>query len=32
MTGVDSVPLLPPWAALPLLLGLVALAWWREGH
>ncbi len=31
VTGVDTVPLLPPWAALPLLLGLVVAAWWREG-
>ena len=31
VTGVDATPLLPPWAALPLLLGLVLLAWRREG-
>ena len=31
VTGLDSVPLLPPWLALPLLLGLVVLAWRREG-
>ncbi len=30
VTGVDSVPLLPAWAALPLLLGLVVAAWRRE--
>ncbi|MDT7951342.1 MAG: hypothetical protein RQ966_07540 [Acetobacteraceae bacterium] len=31
VTGVRAVPLLPPWAALPLLLGLVLVAWRREG-
>ena len=31
VTGLDAIPLLPPWAALPLLLGLVLLAWRREG-
>ena len=31
VTGVRAIPLLPPWAALPLLLGLVILAWRREG-
>ena len=31
VTGVRSIPLLPPWAALPLLLGLVLIAWRREG-
>ena len=31
VTGLDVLPLLPPWAALPLLLGLVLLAWRREG-
>ena len=31
VTGVDAIPLLPPWAALPLLLGLVLVAWRREG-
>jgi len=31
VTGVNAIPLLPPWAALPLLLGLVLLAWRREG-
>jgi len=31
VTGLDALPLLPPWAALPLLLGLVLLAWRREG-
>lgn len=32
VTGVTAVPLLPSWAALCLLLGLAALAWWREGR
>ena len=31
VTGLDAIPLLPPWAALPLLLGLVVVAWRREG-
>lgn len=31
VTGLDAIPLLPPWAALPLLLGLVVLAWRQEG-
>jgi uncharacterized membrane protein len=31
VTGVAALPLLPPWAALPLLLGLALLAWRREG-
>ncbi|HJS84994.1 MAG TPA: hypothetical protein VJ779_06005 [Acetobacteraceae bacterium] len=31
VTGVASIPLLPAWAALPLLLGLLLLAWRREG-
>ena len=30
VTGVDATPLLPPWGALPLILGLVVLAWRRE--
>jgi hypothetical protein len=30
VTGVETVPLLPPWAALPLLLGLAMAAWRRE--
>jgi hypothetical protein len=30
VTGVSDVPLLPPWLALPLLLGLVLAAWRRE--
>jgi hypothetical protein len=32
VTGVARVPLLPPWLALPLLLGLVVLAWRREAN
>jgi hypothetical protein len=32
VTGVETVPLLPAWAALPLLLGLVLLAWRREAR
>ncbi len=31
VTGVASIPLLPAWAALPLLLGLLLMAWRREG-
>ena len=31
VTGLDAIPLLPPWAALPLLLVLVVIAWRREG-
>ncbi len=31
VTGVASFPLLPAWVALPLLLGLLILAWRREG-
>ena len=31
VTGLNAIPLLPPWAALPLLLGLVVLAWRQEG-
>ena len=31
VTGLNAIPLLPPWAALPLLLGLVVVAWRREG-
>ena len=32
LTAEHRVPLLPPWLALPLLLGGVFYAWWREGH
>jgi hypothetical protein len=31
VTGIASLALLPSWAALPLLLGLMVLAWRREG-
>jgi hypothetical protein len=31
VTGLDAIPLLPPWLALPLLLGLALAAWRREG-
>ncbi|MGH7082235.1 MAG: hypothetical protein ACREFV_07185, partial [Acetobacteraceae bacterium] len=31
ITGVSAIPLLPAWAALILLLGLMVLAWQREG-
>ena len=31
VTGLDAIPLLPAWAALPLLLGLALAAWRREG-
>jgi hypothetical protein len=31
VTGEQSIPLLPAWAALPLLLGLLILTWRREG-
>ena len=30
VTGLEAIPLLPPWAALPLLLALVVVAWRRE--
>jgi hypothetical protein len=32
VTGITALPLLPPWLALPLVLGLVILAWRREGR
>ncbi|MGI4954924.1 MAG: hypothetical protein ACRYGM_24215 [Janthinobacterium lividum] len=32
VTGLDAVPLLPPWAALPVLLALVVMAWRQEGE
>ncbi len=32
VTGVASVPLLPAWLALPMLLGLVLAAWLRESR
>jgi hypothetical protein len=31
VTGIAALALLPAWAALPLLLGLLVLAWRREG-
>ncbi len=31
VTGIAGVSLLPPWAALPLILGFAVLAWRREG-
>ena len=31
VTGIAGLALLPPWAALPLMLGLLVLAWRREG-
>jgi hypothetical protein len=31
VTGIDATPLLPPWLALPLILGLAIVAWRREG-
>jgi hypothetical protein len=32
VTGIAAMPLLPPWLALPLALGLAVLAWRREGR
>jgi hypothetical protein len=32
VTGIEARPLLPPWIALPLILGLAVIAWRREGH
>jgi hypothetical protein len=32
VTGIDALPLLPPWLALPLVLGVALLAWRREGR
>jgi len=32
VTGVATVPLVPPWAALPLMLGLALWAWRREAR
>jgi hypothetical protein len=31
VTGIAALALLPAWFALPLMLGLLMLAWWREG-
>ncbi|MCG8508299.1 MAG: hypothetical protein MI741_03640 [Rhodospirillales bacterium] len=32
VTGITQTPLLPWWLFLPLGLGLLGLAWWREGR
>jgi hypothetical protein len=32
LTGLRNLPLLPPWAALPLILGALLLGWRREGR
>lgn len=32
VTGISAMPLLPPWLALALVLGLAVLAWRREGQ
>jgi hypothetical protein len=32
VTGITAIPLLPPWLALPMVLGLIVLAWRREGR
>ncbi len=32
VTGIAARPLLPPWIALPLILGLAVVAWRREGQ
>ncbi len=32
VTGVAALPLLPPWLALPLILGMAVVAWRREGR
>ncbi|MDQ1080590.1 hypothetical protein [Pseudoroseomonas cervicalis] len=32
VTGIAALPLLPPWLALPLVLGIALLAWRREGR
>ncbi|PWS37949.1 hypothetical protein DFH01_01135 [Falsiroseomonas bella] len=32
VTGITAMPLLPPWLALPFVLGLAILAWRREGR
>jgi hypothetical protein len=31
VTGIAALTLLPAWMALPLMLGLLVLAWRREG-
>ena len=32
VTGISAIPLLPPWLALPLVLGVAVFAWRREGR
>ncbi|MBO1074086.1 hypothetical protein [Roseomonas marmotae] len=32
VTGIAALPLLPPWLALPLVLGVAVIAWRREGR
>ena len=32
VTGIAAMPLLPPWLALPLVLGVAVIAWRREGR
>ncbi|SDB14582.1 hypothetical protein [Belnapia rosea] len=32
VTGIAAMPLMPPWLALPLVLGLAVFAWRREGR
>lgn len=32
VTGIAALPLLPPWLALPLVLGVAIIAWRREGR
>ncbi len=32
VTGIAALPLLPPWLALPLVLGVAVLGWRREGN
>jgi hypothetical protein len=32
VTGIAALPLLPPWLALPLVLGVAVVAWRREGR
>ncbi len=32
VTGVTSVPLAPWWLVVVLGIGLISLAWWREGR
>ncbi|WP_043339338.1 membrane protein [Belnapia moabensis] len=32
VTGIAAMPLLPPWLALPMVLGLAVFAWRREGR